>query len=155
MADCRLRLEAARYDAERVVTRLLRDHDAWGQVSREGRPKEKVPETRAELRSRRDDGEPLEKALPVRFENLRLEKNSASAGGPEEEGLGPLGASGRKGPPQVRRWAPTGSKGGRGAQMGSLASGTCTHSPLITEGDVAREAQCQENIPQPHGIFRG
>ncbi len=36
MADCRLRLEAARYEAERVVTRLLRDHDAWGQVSREG-----------------------------------------------------------------------------------------------------------------------
>ncbi len=33
MADCRLRLEAARYEAERVVTRLLRDHDAWGQVS--------------------------------------------------------------------------------------------------------------------------
>jgi hypothetical protein len=85
MADCRLRLEAARYEAERVVTRLLRDHDAWGQVSREGRPKEKVPETRAEFRSRRDEGEPLEKALPVRFENLRLEGNGASAGGPEEE----------------------------------------------------------------------
>ncbi len=67
MADCRLRLEAARYEAERVVTRLLRDHDAWGQVSREGRPREKVPETRAELRSRGDDGEPMEKALPVRF----------------------------------------------------------------------------------------
>jgi hypothetical protein len=85
MADCRLRLEAARYEAERVVTRLLRDHDAWGQVSREGRPKEKIPETRAELRNRRDEGEPLEKALPVRFESLRLERNSASAGGPEEE----------------------------------------------------------------------
>ncbi len=85
MADCRLRLEAARYEAERVVTRLLRDHDAWGQVSREGRSKEKVPENRAELRSRRDDGEPVEKALPVRFESLRLERNNASAGGPEEE----------------------------------------------------------------------
>jgi hypothetical protein len=85
MADCRLRLEAARYEAERVVTRLLRDHDAWGQVSREGRPKEKIPETRAELRNRRDEGEPLEKALPVRFESLRLERNGASAGGPEEE----------------------------------------------------------------------
>ncbi len=85
MADCRLRLEAARYEAERVVTRLLRDHDAWGQVSREGRPREKVPETRAELRSHRDEVEPMEKALPVRFESLRLEKNSASTGGPEEE----------------------------------------------------------------------
>ncbi len=68
------------YEAERVVTRLLRDHDAWGQVSREGRPREKAPETRAELRSRRDDGEPMEKALPVRFEGLRLEKNSTGAG---------------------------------------------------------------------------
>ncbi len=85
MADCRLRLEAARYEAERVVTRLLRDHDAWGQVSREGRPREKAPEVRAELRSRRDDGEPAEKALPVRFEGLRLEKNSTGAGGLEEE----------------------------------------------------------------------
>ncbi len=85
MADCRLRLEAARYEAERVVTRLLRDHDAWGQVSREGRPREKVPETRAELRSHRDEVEPMEKALPVRFESLWLERNSASAGGPEEE----------------------------------------------------------------------
>ncbi len=85
MADCRLRLEAARYEAEKVVTRLLRDHDAWGQVSREGRPKEKIPETRAEFRSRRDEGDPLEKALPVRFENLQLERNVASAGGPEEE----------------------------------------------------------------------
>jgi hypothetical protein len=85
MADCRLRLEAARYEAERVVTRLLRDHDAWGQVSREGRPKEKIPETRAEFRNRRDEGEPLDKALPVRFESLRLEGNGASAGGPEEE----------------------------------------------------------------------
>jgi hypothetical protein len=85
MADCRLRLEAARYEAERVVTRLLRDHDAWGQVSREGRPKEKAPETRAELRSRRDDDDSAEKALPVRFESLRLERNSAGAGGPEED----------------------------------------------------------------------
>jgi hypothetical protein len=85
MADCHLRLEAARYEAERVVTRLLRDHDAWGQVSREGRPRENAPETRAELRSRRDEGDPAEKALPVRFESLRLERNSMGAGEPEED----------------------------------------------------------------------
>jgi hypothetical protein len=85
LADCRLRLEAARYQAEKVITRLLRDHDAWGQVSREGRPREKAPETRPELRSRRDDGEPAEKALPVRFEGLQLERNSTGAGGLEEE----------------------------------------------------------------------
>ena len=85
MADCRLRLEAARYEAEKVVTRLLRDHDAWGHVSREGRPRERIPKTRAEFRSHRDEEEPLEKALPVRFESLRLEKNGASIEGPGEE----------------------------------------------------------------------
>jgi hypothetical protein len=85
MADCRLRLEAARYEAEKVVTRLLRDHDAWGQVSCEGRPKEKVPETRAEFRNRRGNDDPAEKALPVRFESLRLERNSAGTGEPEED----------------------------------------------------------------------
>ena len=85
LADCRLRLEAARYEAEKVVTRLLRDHDAWGHVSREGRPRERIPETREEFRSHRDEEEPLEKALPVRFENLRLERNGASAEGPGEE----------------------------------------------------------------------
>jgi hypothetical protein len=85
MADCRLRLEAARFEAEKVVTRLLRDHEAWGQVSREGRPKEKAPDTRAEPRSRRKADNPAEKALPVRFENLRLERNDAGAGGPEED----------------------------------------------------------------------
>jgi hypothetical protein len=85
LADCRLRLEAARYEAEKVVMRLLRDHDAWGYVSKEGRPREKIPETRAEFRSHRDDEEPLEKALPVRFESLRLERNGASAEGPGEE----------------------------------------------------------------------
>jgi hypothetical protein len=30
MADCRLCLEAASFEAEKVVTRLLRDHEAWG-----------------------------------------------------------------------------------------------------------------------------
>ena len=49
LADCRLRLEAARYEAEKVVMRLLRDHDAWGHVSREGRPKERIPDTREEF----------------------------------------------------------------------------------------------------------
>ena len=33
-----------------------------------------------------------------------------------------LGASRRKGPPQVRQWAPIGSRGGKGARKGSLAS---------------------------------
>jgi hypothetical protein len=80
-ADCRLRLEAARFEAKKVVTRLLRDHEAWGQVSHEGRPKEKAPDIRMEPRSRREADNPAEKALPVRFENLRLERNDAGAGG--------------------------------------------------------------------------
>jgi hypothetical protein len=85
MADCRIRLEAARFEAEKVVTRLLRDHEAWGQVSREGRPKEKAPDTRVEPRSRREADNPAEKALPVRFESLRLERNDAGTGEPEED----------------------------------------------------------------------
>jgi hypothetical protein len=85
MADCRLRLEAGRFEAEKVVTRLLRDHEAWGQVSREGRPKEKAPDTRMEPRSRKEADNPAEKALPVHFGSLRLEKNDAGAGEPEED----------------------------------------------------------------------
>jgi hypothetical protein len=148
MADCRLRLEAARYEAERVLTRLLRDHDAWGQVSREGRPKEKIPETRAEFRNRRDEGEPLEKALPVRFESLRLERDSASAGGPEEEGSRssrgvqeerpatstPVGSDRE----QRRKRSPEGISGIRDAHP---------PPPSTKEGGVPWEAQCQENVP--------
>jgi hypothetical protein len=85
MADCRLHLEAARFEAEKVVMRLLRDHEAWGQVSREGRPREKASDARAEPRSRGEVGNPAEKALPVRFESLRLGRNDAGAGGPEED----------------------------------------------------------------------
>ncbi len=83
MADCRLRSEAARFEAEKVVTRLLRDHEAWGQVSREGRPREKAPDTRMEPRSRGEAGNPAEKALAVRFESLRLGR--IDAGEPEED----------------------------------------------------------------------
>ncbi len=54
-------------------------------MSRKGRPKEKAPETWAELRSRRDNDDPAEKTLLVRFESLRLERNSAGTGGPEED----------------------------------------------------------------------
>jgi hypothetical protein len=85
MADCRLHLEAARFEAEKVVTRLLRDHEAWGQVSCEGRPKEKAPDNRVEPRSRREADNPAKKALLVRFGSLRLERNDAGAGDPEEE----------------------------------------------------------------------
>jgi hypothetical protein len=85
MADCRLRLEAARFEAEKVVTRLLRDHEAWGQVSREGRPKEKAPDTRVEPRSRGEADNPATNALLVRFRSLRLERNDASAREPEED----------------------------------------------------------------------
>ena len=42
---------------------------------------------------------------------------------------GHLEVSKRRGPPRVRLWALIGSKGGRGARKGSLASGTCTCPP--------------------------
>ena len=45
-----------------------------------------------------------------------------------------LEASRRKGLPQVRLWAPIGSKGGRGARKGSLASGTCVSPPWCQGG---------------------
>jgi hypothetical protein len=77
-------LEAARFKAEKVVTRLLRDHEAWGQVSGEGRPREKAPDTRVEPRGRGEASNPAEKALPVRFESLRLGRNDAGAGEPED-----------------------------------------------------------------------
>jgi hypothetical protein len=37
------------------------------------------------MKSRRDADNPVEKALPVRLENLRLERNDTGAGGPEED----------------------------------------------------------------------
>ncbi len=130
MADCRLRLEAARYEAEKVVTRLLTDHEAWGQVSREGRPKEKMPDTRAELRSRRDNDDPAEKALPVRFESLRLERNSAGTGGPEEDRPRPS-----RGVQEGRHTTSTPAGSDReqrrkGIPMRSPASVACTRPPL-------------------------
>jgi hypothetical protein len=85
MADCRLRLEAARFEAEMAVTRLLRDHEAWGQVSREGRPKEKAPDTRMEPRGRGEADNPVTGAQLVRFGSLRSERNDAGAGEPEED----------------------------------------------------------------------
>jgi hypothetical protein len=147
MADCGLRLEAARYEAERVVTRLLRDHDAWGQVSREGRPKEKAPETRAELRSRRDNDDPPEKALPVRFESLRLERNSAGTGGPEEDRPRPS-----RGVQEERQTTstPAGSdreqrrKGSPDEIFG--IRGVHLPPPCAAERDISWTAQCQEDV---------
>jgi len=85
MADCRLRLEATRFEAEKVVTRLLRDHEAWGQVSREGRPKEKAPDTRVEPRGQGEAENPTSGAQLVRFGSLRSEGNNAGAEEPEED----------------------------------------------------------------------
>jgi hypothetical protein len=157
MADCRLRLEAAGYEAERVVTRLLRDHDAWGQVSREGRPRKKAPETRAELRSRREDGDHAEKALPVCFEGLRLERSSTGAGGPEEErsrsfrgvqeerhATSTPAGSDRE---QKRKGSPEEISGIRGTHL--------PPPPCTAEGDISWKAQCQENVSQPYGVLGG
>ncbi len=83
MADCRLRLEAARFKAEKVVTRLLRDHEAWGQVSRDGSPKQKAPDNRMEPQSREEADNPATNAQLVCFGSLRSERNNAGAGEPE------------------------------------------------------------------------
>ena len=45
-----------------------------------------------------------------------------------------LEVSKRKGPPQVRLWALIGSKGGRRARKGSLASGKCARPPWYRGG---------------------
>ncbi len=139
LADCRLRLEAARYEAEKVVTRLLRDHDAWGHVSREGRPKERIPETREEFRNHRDEEEPPEKVLPVRFENLRLERNGASAEGPGEER-----SRSSRGVQEER--------GKRKEELGrDLRHQGCAPAPLrVKEGGIPGETQRQENVSQSH-----
>ncbi len=81
MADCRLRLEAARFEAEKVVTGLIRDHEAWGQVSREGRPRGKALDVRAEPRDPGEAETPTSGTQLVRFGSSRSERNGAGAGG--------------------------------------------------------------------------
>jgi hypothetical protein len=85
MADCRLHLEAARFEAEKVVARLIRDHEAWGQVSREGRPKGKVLDTRSEPREQGEADPPTSGGQQVRFGSSRSERNGVDAGEPEED----------------------------------------------------------------------
>ena len=63
---------------------------------------------------------------------------------------GHLEASRRKGLPQVRLWALIGSKGGRGARRGSLASGTYTSPPWYQGGRRPRGGPAQGGcIPVP------
>jgi hypothetical protein len=85
MADCRLRLEAARFEAEKVVTRLLRDHEAWGQVSREGRPRGRAVDARSEPREQREADLPTAGGQQVPFGSQLPEKGSAGTGETEEE----------------------------------------------------------------------
>ncbi len=85
MADCRLRLEAARFEAEKVVTRLIRDHEAWGQVSREGRPKGRTLDARLEPRDPEEAEPPTSGGQQVRFGSSRSERNGVDAGEPEED----------------------------------------------------------------------
>ncbi len=85
MADCRLRLEAARFEAEKVVTRLIRDHEAWGQVSREGRPRGKTLDARSEPREQGEADPPTAGGQQVRFGSLRSERSGVDAEEPEED----------------------------------------------------------------------
>jgi hypothetical protein len=85
MADCRLRLEAARFEAEKVVTRLVRDHEAWGQVSREGRPRGKTLDARPEPREEEETDPPTTGSQQVHFDSSRSERSGVDAGEPEED----------------------------------------------------------------------
>jgi hypothetical protein len=103
MADCRLRLEAARYEAERVVTRLLRDHDAWGQVSREGRPKEKIPRPGQNSGAVEMSASPRRRPCRSGLRACGWRGTAQAREDRKKRDQGPLGASRRKGPPRVRR----------------------------------------------------
>ncbi len=134
-----------------VVKRLLRDHEAWGQVSREGRPKEKVPDTRVELRSRRENDNLAEKALPVRFESLRLERNDAGAGEPEEDR--PRSSKGIQEGRHVTS-TPAGSDREQRLREGpeEISGIRDMHRPppapsCPTERGISRAAQLQEDVP--------
>jgi hypothetical protein len=85
MADCRLLLEAARFEAEKVVTRLNRDHEAWGQISREGRPRGKVLDARSEPREQGEANPPTSSGRQVHFGSSRSERNGADVGELEED----------------------------------------------------------------------
>jgi hypothetical protein len=84
IADCRLRLEAARYEAEKVVTQLLRDHEAWGQVSREGSSRGKTLDARLEPREQEEPNFPAAGCQQVRFGGSHSGGNGADPGEPEE-----------------------------------------------------------------------
>jgi hypothetical protein len=112
MADCRLRLEAARFEgAEKVVTRLLRDHEAWGQVSREGRPKEKAPDARVEPRDRGKQKTPLQ-ALSWSASGACAQKGMTLVRGSQKmTGLDRLEAPEKEGMPRVHPQAWIGNRG--------------------------------------------
>jgi hypothetical protein len=112
MVDCRLRLEAARFEAEKVVTRLIRDHEAWGQVSREGRPKGKTLDSRLEPWDPEEAEPPTSGDQQVRFGSSHTERNGVDAGEPEEGRPRSFPeALGKGGTPQARPQARTRSKG--------------------------------------------
>jgi hypothetical protein len=85
MADCRLRLEAARFEAKKVVTRLLKDHEAWGHVSREGRQRGKAVEDRSEPWEPREGGLHAAAGQQVRFGHQPQDRGGAAPGEAEEE----------------------------------------------------------------------
>ena len=85
MADCRLRLEAARFEAKKVVTRLLKDHEAWGHVSREGRQRGKAVEDRSEPWEPREAGLHAAAGQQVRFGHQPQDRGGAAPGEAEEE----------------------------------------------------------------------
>ncbi len=85
MSECRLRLEAARFEAEKVVTRLLKDHEAWGHVSKEGRLCGKAADDRPGSREQKEMESDVAASQQVRFgDETRRESGVTSAGVGEE-----------------------------------------------------------------------
>jgi hypothetical protein len=85
MDDSRLRLEAARFEAEKVVTRLLKDHEAWGHVSREGRQRGKAADDRSEPQEPGDAGLHAAASQQARFGHQLQDKGGAAPWEVEEE----------------------------------------------------------------------
>jgi hypothetical protein len=110
MADCRLRLEAARFEAEKVVTRLIRDHEAWGQVSREGRPKGRTLDARLELLDPEEAEPPSSGEQQVRLAARTQRGTASTRGSRRKPGLGRPEAHKKGGMPRAHTQVRTRSK---------------------------------------------
>jgi hypothetical protein len=85
MSECRLQLEAARFEAEKVVTRLLKDHEASGHMSREGWQRGRTADDRSKPREPRDTESRAAAGQQVRFGHRSRDEDDATPSGASEE----------------------------------------------------------------------